>query len=1297
MPTHNDNVVFGSDSFNNNYTVTIEKDAYCADLTIGQPSSGAVTLAGSSSLNIFGSLSIASGVVRTYDGIVAFKATSTGKTITTNSVAFASAFSFQGYGGGWTLQDNLNIGTGALTLTRGSLDTNGKSVTCAAFSSTNLNTRSLTLGASAITCASLNFGTPDGLTFDCGTSVITMAAGTLTGGNQIFYEVVFTGLIYAISGNNTFTNLTRTGTAAFGNNLVISGNQTITGTLTLNGNSSIYRLLVGSSVRGTSKTLTAATVVCSNADFQDITGAGAGSWNLAAITGLSGDCGGNSGITLTSPSTQTWNGTTGGNWSANAWSGHMPLPQDTADLGIAWTASKTVTQDSPRIGTVTFTGATGTPTWTTSTNASCYGSITLISGMVLTASSNAYTIEGRGSYTITSGTLTWAKAFNFNAPGSTYTIQDAFNLGANGVSSTGGTLDTNGQTITCSSFSLTGAFTRTVTLGASTINTGSWTNSATSTNLTFNCGTSVIKCSTGNFTGGGLTYYEVQLNGENNALSDGGNTFTNLTRTGTTTKTCTLLLAGDQIVTGTFTANGNSYTARLLLGSGTNGTRRKITAATVVASYIDIQDIEGAGAGSWNLSACTGLSGDGGNNSGITFTTAIPCYWVADSANWSTTANWKTTSGGGTQARIPLLQDTATFDGASFTTTGRTVTGDVARIGAMDCTLATNSPTINFSSTFDVYGSVTIISGMTFGTDNIIFKNRSNVIFTTASKSYGGNFYLRASAKVTIVGDLTYAGTFNIETGEVDLQNNNASCTFCTVSDSPLNILTMGSGTFTCTSAGNIWSMGNQATFNCGTGTIKFNNNSTSNKTFIGASKTYYNFWNATTGTGTTTIQGNNTFNDFRSDAGRSMIITTLTTQTVTTFTCTGTAGNLITFTSSSNGQRYYFKCTTGTINCDYLSIRDFGAVGGATWNMGANTTNVSGNYGWASITDTERYWVAGGTGYWDDTSNWSLTDGGASGATAPVGQNVHFTANSGTGDVIGPFATLSRNLDFTGYTGSVMQITSVIYGDLTIPTGCSWLTEGTLSLRNGNFARTVTTNGQTILGGINVDGIQDTISLGDNLVCNGSITLTTGTLDASNNDVTFLTFARSLSSVNVPGTLTMGSGTWTMTGTSWSMSTNLSPLTTVNANTSTIKITDAGTQNKTFAGAGFTYNNIWMTGSGTGWYNFQGSNTFNDFKIDTPPHTVTFTAGTTTTVTTFTVSGTSGNLMTIGSATAATHTLAKAGGGKIGRDYLSISNSTATPSTTWYAGTHSTNGGGNSGWTFTDAPSGVNSNFFFY
>lgn len=163
-------------------------------------------------------------------------------------------------------------------------------------------------------------------------------------------------------------------------------------------------------------------------------------------------------------------------------------------------------------------------------------------------------------------------------------------------------------------------------------------------------------------------------------------------------------------------------------------------------------------------------------------------------------------------------------------------------------------------------------------------------------------------------------------------------------------------------------------------------------------------------------------------------------------------------------------------------------------------------------------------------------------------------------------------------------------------------------------------------------------------------------------------------------GTISLGSNTVTLSGTgsAWNMAAGAS----VTAGTSTINYTNSSSSSKTFVGAGKTYynltftsgssgtytisgantfHNFYHTGSGTGALTVSSSNTFADFKVDTPPHTVNFGAGTTQTVTTFTVSGTAGNLMTLQSTSAGTAWfLSKAGGGTVSCDYLSLQDSHA-------------------------------------
>ncbi len=65
-------------------------------MTWGNPLVGAPTWAGSTALNIYGSLSLVSGMTRTFTGSITFKSTSSGKTVTCNTVALASVITFNG-------------------------------------------------------------------------------------------------------------------------------------------------------------------------------------------------------------------------------------------------------------------------------------------------------------------------------------------------------------------------------------------------------------------------------------------------------------------------------------------------------------------------------------------------------------------------------------------------------------------------------------------------------------------------------------------------------------------------------------------------------------------------------------------------------------------------------------------------------------------------------------------------------------------------------------------------------------------------------------------------------------------------------------------------------------------------------------------------------------------------------------------------------------------------------------------------------------------------------------------------
>jgi len=294
-----------------------------------------------------------------------------------------------------------------------------------------------------------------------------------------------------------------------------------------------------------------------------------------------------------------------------------------------------------------------------------------------------------------------------------------------------------------------------------------------------------------------------------------------------------------------------------------------------------------------------------------------------------------------------------------------------------------------------------------------------------------------------------------------------------------------------------------------------------------------------------------------------------------------------------------------------------------------------------------------------------------------------------------------ARNINFTGYAGTWNDTSGTnvfIYGNLTISSGMT-LTAGTGTWTFGTTSgtKTITTNAKTLDRPIIFNGVGGTFQLQDALTMGSTrtATLTNGTLNL--NGFTY-TVGTAFTTATGTKNLTFNGGTLVCPAATTTAFNNAVPTgftTTAGTGVGAISMTAATA--KTFVGGGSTFN-CTLNQGGAGTLTITGSNTFSNITNTVQPASVLFTAATTSTFTNFNLSGTSGNLITIGSVTAASHTLSKASG-TVSGDFLSISRSTATGGAGWYAGANSTDGGNNSGWIFTapPAPSGSNSNFLMF
>lgn len=591
VPTSADDVYFNSASNATAYVVTLAAAPICRSVSVAGPASGNVTIAGSAAWQIFGSLTIAaSGVTWTNTSAIAFSATTTGFTITTNGVSLPNVITLGGVGGGWTLGSALTT-TAQFVFNAGTFSTNNFSFTCASvFASTGALTRTLNLGSSAVQVLLWNCFGSSNLTVNAGTSTITVtqAAGGFSGGGLTYYNVFKNSNGFFIGdAGNTFNALTNN-TVTTGGIFIcqFAGNQTI-GTLTVNGGSDATRrasIQTTAALIGTQITLTVGSFVTNgNIDFRDINIAGAAS-PLTVAAG--GNAGNNLNITLAAPKTVYWNLAAGGNYASAAWAttsggaasaANYPLPQDTAIIeNTGLNSGATITNvQNVNIGTIDTSTRTLPMTFAlVATNSLIYGNLTLSSAVAITSTTGTLSFAGYNkTQTITSAGITFDANFTVNNPSVTVTLADNLTLGSTKLTTlTSGTLNLNTQILTSGTFSSAGTIARSILFaaGAITVSGATWTASGSNLTTTGSGTISMTSASSKTFAGGGFSYPTLNQGGAGALVITGANTFANMTNT---VQPCTITFPASTTTTvSAFNVNGTAGNL-VTLNSSTPGTR----------------------------------------------------------------------------------------------------------------------------------------------------------------------------------------------------------------------------------------------------------------------------------------------------------------------------------------------------------------------------------------------------------------------------------------------------------------------------------------------------------------------------------------------------------------------------------------------------------------------------------------------------------------------------------------------------------------------------------------------------
>jgi hypothetical protein len=727
---------------------------------------------------------------------------------------------------------------------------------------------------------------------------------------------------------------------------------------------------------------------------------------------------------------------------------------------------------------------------------------------------------------------------------------------------------------------------------------------AFSANQTFTGG-ALIQATAPSITGSGFSYTgTVDLaSAAHGTKSIGqGQTFQNLTVTCPAVDGNTTLSIGVTVtVTGTLTTTNGGSTSRRVQIIGFGSVQRTLSVGTNSLINTDFGYIAAAGTASWVF----GLGyGDLGNNSGITFDTST-LYWIGGTGNWSDGTKWSTSSGGSAANAIPLYQNSVIFDAASNTGTNPfTVTVDGTSSAPSVCNdfstggaggALDGAMTLAFGATGDLipYGSLTLpatnfsisaSSGATlrfYATTTGHTITTNGVSLTNLRVDFNG-----VGGEWTLGSSLTYGSSqsLNIIAGSFITSNYNLTGSVLNASGSNTKSANFGSSTITLSGSSTFSYSGTNLTFNAGTSQITCSNAS---PTFTGGGQTFYNVSFTSAASGTTTINGANTFNNLsqtsRSATGRRAVVLGAN-QTVSgtlTLGAANTAIRRIVITSDVVGTQRTITLNGTLATLADVDFRDINAAGTvATPWTGTRLGNALGNANITFATPKTVYWNLSGSQNWSATG-WALTNNGT-----PAANNFPLAQDTATFTEAGAAGTVT--LDQAWYIGSIQMADGVsnrttaftlatgaqspnIYGNITLFSNLTLSGTGTFDFLGQGTTQTITSAGVSFTQPININSPSGTVQLLNNTTVSNTVTLTAGTLDLSSGNRTLICNTFSSSNSNTRS-IAFGTGNITVTGNN---------ATVINIATST-NLTYTGTPTVNFSYSGSTGTRT-LTYGGTG------------------------------------------------------------------------------------------------------------------
>lgn len=1312
VPTASDNVIFDQSA---TYNVTMTGALACLSITV---SAGAVSfLTGTTpTLQVNGSMSLA-GVTWTSTGAITFNATTTGQTITTGGTTINAPITFNGVGGEWSLGSALTTGaTITTTLTNGALILNGFDLTTGIFSSSNSNTRSIAFGANSIILAHttaaqtvLNMAIATGFTWtttvaqtlniNAGCFQSTMSTtrtfvfgttgGSITNAPNLWLP---SGASIATITTGSWFNELNLGTCSF---TIAATSLNLNQLYTANSTCVLTNMTV--TMRGTGQMQT-------NTTIGPLIINTSGTVNLYSGGGVTITC---TTCTLTAGTLDLWNGST-------------------------ITCSSTFTYSG---GSLVNIGAINCTTFTVAgANFTFYGgTITPSVSFVITSGSFTYgagsgTMAAVPTFTHTAGTVTFLQTYQLTTTG-TYTF-------------TAGTLNLSfGANLYTGIFSSSNANTRTIAFGTTSNPSFIQLTHTTAATVVLNMATltgftptgsgyfqvadmaNTRTFSVGNTAGGSITTApSLQfLTGASVATITTGSWFNYLDFNSTSFNpgTTSLNIVGNLALgNGTYTNVTITMRGTGWLFTRTNGVAQTIGALTINTTGT-INPYPGY------VFFCTTLTITAGTLDFTGTGASITC-----SSTVTYTAGTLTLDSGG------LNCTTFTVNGAAFTFNAGTLNPSVSFV--------LTSGSLTLGGTANLNDSVLPLFTHTAGTVTLNKSwaiasagTSGTYTFTAGTLTISDGCYLQcaifsssnANTRTINFGTTRYTPAYYNTPATNPLPPSYISLTNSTAAQTVLN-MAIATG-FTYTGSGLFYCPGsNTATLvfgtTGGTTTNAPNLRLDGGNVLTVTTASWFNVFNLINASYTTPATSVNVVEAFTLYSNGTHTGVTIVTKLASTSIINNgyTFGGLTINVADANMQLAENLLLSGALTLTQ------GTLNMGTFNVTSASFASAGPFSRSILGTNTTYTISGaGATAWNFSSTGSVLLNGTT-QNLSVANNAAFAFGSGPFTVECWFyqtsyaaATTGNSLVFLWKSSTGRAFNFYVRPDGALEADwntSSGMVGGSTSLNTWHHAAFVGdgTNFYLYLDGVQVAtaaaativASTDPLLIGANndsaspvwrfsgyitnvrlvksvAVYTGNFTVPTKPLlptQSADTNISAITGSQTSLLLSTPSSSFLtdySNNNFTVTNTGTATANTLSPFAVMSPGITftgfTITMTSASA--KTFAGGGGSFPTLNQGGAGA--LTITGNNIFYNITNTTQPTTISFTAATTTTFRYFSLSGIAGNLVTVGSATTANHTLSMSSG-VANTQYMSISRSTATGGAGWIAAT-STNGANNAGWVF--------------